>query len=135
MGKNLDYCIETHIHGDISLTMDVDCFYIDESFCQTSIINKAELLCQKYGITLKWIPKRQMALGDIGEIFRGPKIPLLAKMIDKDFGKNQGIINAALIGEASRNSLENHKSWQSLGDESDVFQYFKQLWHTVAYFG
>ena len=27
-GRNLDYCIETHVHGDISLADDIDCFYL-----------------------------------------------------------------------------------------------------------
>ena len=135
IGKNLDYCIETHIHGDISLVEDVNYFYIDESFQQTSFAEQAELLCQKYGILLNWIPKRQVAIEEIGELFRGPKIPLLAQKIDSIFGNNQGIINAALIGEASRDSIVHPEAWKALGNETELFQYFKQLWHTVAYFG
>lgn len=47
MGRNLDYCIEAHIHGDISLQEDVDCFYLDESFRHTLFADQARLLCEK----------------------------------------------------------------------------------------
>jgi len=135
LGRNLDYCIEAHIHGDISLANDVECFYLDESYQGGVIAEKAELLCQKYGITLCWIPKRQLAIEDISEFFRGEKIPLLARKIDNTFGENKGVINASLIGIASYDSLSNPINWQDIGTESEIFQYFKQLWHTVAYFG
>ena len=71
LGKNLDYCIETHIHGDVSLANDVEEF----------------------------------------------------------------IVTAALIGEASRDSLTNYEKWKDVGSVEELFGYFKQLWHTVAYFG
>ena len=135
LGRNLDYFIEVHIHGDVSLTDDVDCFHLDESYQNGIIAEKAELLCQKYGIGLSWIPKRQLAVEDIGEFFRGAKIPLLARKINNTFGNNQDVINAALIGMASCDSMSNPIAWQDIGSESEIFQYFKQLWHTVAYFG
>ena len=135
IGRNLDYCIETHIHGDISLAEDVDCFYVDESYVGTAFAKKVELLCKTYNIALRWIPKRQILINDIGELFRGPQIPKLAKRIDNLFGDNRGIVNAALIGMASCNSLESPNTWADLGNEDEIFQYFKQLWHTIAFFG
>lgn len=135
IGRNLDYCIETHIHGDVLLGKDVDSFYVDGSFQQTPLAKQAEVLCKKYGIPLKWIPKRQVEIGTIGELFRGPKIPLLAQKIDRLFGNNQSIINAALIGQASCDSLLNPEIWKDIGNETELFQYFKQLWHTIGFFG
>jgi len=135
IGRNLDYCIETHIHGDVSLAKDVDSFYIDESFRQTLFAEQAKELCRKYDIKLNWIPCRELAVDAICEFFRGPKILLLAQRIDSIFGGNQGVINAALIGEASRNSLLHSEKWYDLGSDADLFQYFKQLWHTVVFFG
>ena len=135
ISKNLDYYIETHIHGDISLENDVDSFYIDDSFQGTVFWSQAKELCQEYDIEFYRIPKRQMKVTDIGEFFRGPQIPILAQKIDRVFGKGTGTINAALIGKASRDSLVNYETWKELGTEAELFQYFKQLWHTVAYFG
>ncbi|MEN6471750.1 MAG: DUF3626 domain-containing protein [Clostridiaceae bacterium] len=135
MGKNLDYCIEAHIHGDVSLAEDVDCFYADASFRRTSFAGQAKLLCQKYGIALHWIPERRIAVDEIGSLFRGPMIPVLAKRIDGTFGNGRGMLNAALIGEASCDSSTHFDAWKDIGGEAELFQYFKQLWHTVAYFG
>lgn len=133
-GKNLDYCIETHIHGDIQLDKDIECLYIDGSFQNTLVGEQAKILCKKYGIAFCWIPKRQIDIKIIGNLFRGPKIPLLAKRIDSLFGK-QGFINAELIGQASRDSYLHPEMWADMGSEPELFQYLKQLWHTVGYFG
>ena len=134
-GRNLDYCIEAHIHGDISLADDVNCFYLDESYQNSPLAEKAVLLCKKYEIELHWIPKRQLPVEDIGGLFRGAKIPMLANEINRNIGNNQGIINAAILGMVSCDSLLNPKNWRNIGDEHEVFQYIKQLWHTTAYFG
>jgi len=135
IGRNLDYCIEAHVHGDISLENDVEIFYMDESFRDTPFEDKAELLCQKYGINFCRIPIRELNVADIGSLFRGAKIPILAKKIDCVFSNNHGVINSYLIGRASRDSIINPDKWHDIGNEDEVFQYFKQLWHTIAFFG
>jgi hypothetical protein len=135
IGRNLDYCIETHVHGDVSLKDDVESFYMDESFKETEYAKTADELCHKYGIKLEWIPRRQMEIEEIGDLFRGPMIPPLAKKIDILFGHNQGIMNAALLGKASRESELNPEKWKDIGSKFEVFQYIKQLWHTIGYFG
>ena len=122
-GRNLDYCIETHIHGDVWLKDDVDSFYMDESFQETEFAKMADELCHKYGIKLEWIPKRQIEVGEIGNLFRGPMIPLLAKKIDTLLGNNQGIMNAALLGKASRESELHPEKWKDIGTKMEVFQY------------
>jgi len=134
MGRNLDYCIETHIHGNIHLDEDIESFYVDSSFQNTLIGEQSEQLCKKYGIALFWIPKRQVNIDAIGSLFRGPKIPALAAKIDSIFGK-QGFINAELIGQASRDSYLCPEAWEDIGSEPELFQYIKQLWHTVGFFG
>jgi len=134
VGRNLDYCIETHIHGDIHLDKDIESLYVDGSFQKTLIGERAEQLCKKYGIALFWIPKRQVNIDTIGSLFRGPKIPALAERIDSLFGK-QGFINAELIGQASRDSCLHPEVWDDIGSEPELFQCLKQLWHTVGFFG
>lgn len=134
MGRNLDYCIEAHIHGDLSLQEDVAAFYMDESFAGTDIESQAEALCSRYRIELHWIPRRQLRVDAIGDLFRGPGIRPLAERVDRCFGGG-GAVNAALIGRASRDSLLFPEQWRDMGDAARLFQYFKQLWHTVGYFG
>jgi len=135
ISRNLDYYIETHIHGDVSLEGDVDSFYIDDSFQGTVFWLQAKELCKKYDIEFCRIPKRQLKVTDIREFFRGPQIPILAQKINRDFGRGAGAINAAIMGKASRDSLMHYEKWKEFGTEAELFQYFKQLWHTVAYFG
>lgn len=135
LGKNLDYCIETHVHGDIDLLTDVDSFYLDQSFKNSQIEDAAIILSGKYNIALHWIPIREITIDSIADDFRGPKMKPLAKKIDLLYGNCLGIINAALIGTASRASILNPYEWNDIGNEKKLFQYFKQLWHTVAYFG
>ncbi len=135
IGRNLDYCIEAHIHGDISLGDDVDCIYMDESFRKTIFFQQADKLCRQYGTNLKWIPERRINVDDIGELFRGPMIPVIAKRIDALFGDGRGVLNAALLGQASRDSELHPERWNEFRSEAGVFQYIKQLWHTIAYFG
>ena len=134
IGRNLDYCIETHIHGEIYLDKDIESFYVDASFQNTLIGEQAKQLCKKYGIALFWIPERQLNVDAIGSLFRGPKIPVLAAKIDSIFGK-QGFINAELIGQASRDSNLRPEVWEDMGNEPELFQFIKQLWHTVGFFG
>lgn len=135
LGRNLDYCIETHIHGDILLNNDIESLYLDESFKGTGINRYAEILCKKYHLELQWIPLRQIKIDDIRDEFRGPKIKPLAEKIDKQLGNRSGNINALLIGKASRASMVNPADWEEIGDKNQVFQYIKQLWHTTAYLG
>jgi len=135
IGKNLDDYIEAQIHGEINLINDVDCFYIDESFKNTEINGQAEILSEKYDIKLFWIPQRKIHVNNIGNEFRGSAIPILARKIISKFNIETEYINAEIIGRASRDSILNPKEWSDLGTEQELFQYMKQLWHTVAYFG
>ena len=135
LGRNLDHCIETHIHGDVSLRSDIDSLYLDESFRHTDIHKQAEALCNKYQIELFWIPERSINVSSIDDEFRGPAIPVLAKRIESHFQLSDGLINAEVIGRASRFTSQHPDAWSDIGNEQELFQYLKQLWHTVAYFG
>ena len=135
IGRNLDDCIETHIHGEVLLAEDVEALYLDGSFKDTEIHSLADALSKKYRIGLRWIPKRQIEVDSIDDEFRGPIMKPLAKKIDLRFGDGAGVIHAALIGRASRESLRQPDLWSDIGNEAELFQYFKQLWHTTAYYG
>lgn len=135
IGRNLDDCIEAHIHGDILLNSDVDCLHMDESYIGTEIEQYAEMLTNKFNIDLQWIPMRQLKIDEINDEFRGPLIKPLAMKIDRFYGNQSGIINAALIGKASRSSTIAPSLWTDIGDKDQVFQSIKQLWHTTAFYG
>ncbi len=60
--------------------------------------------------------------------------PLLAKRIALEIGKDADYINAEIIGKASRSITLFPNKWADLGNEYELFQNIKKLWHTVAYF-
>lgn len=135
VGRNLDFCIEAHVHGELSLKNDVDRLYVDGSYRNTELERQIDALCRKFEIEPVWIPERRIRMEEIPPLFRGPEIPELAKKIDAVWGRRKGIINAYLIGKASADSFRNADRWKETGDPQEVFQQMKQLWHTVAYFG
>ncbi|MHB1484127.1 MAG: DUF3626 domain-containing protein [Saccharofermentanales bacterium] len=135
LGRNLDDCIETHIHGYIDLYNDIDSFFVDESFKDSEIFKQIHFLVKKFNINLQWIPLRKVSYEDITDDFRGPMAKIIAERVINVFGDNSKYITAALIGKASRFTIINPEAWSDLGTEYDLFQNIKKLWHTVAYFG
>lgn len=135
LGRNLDFCLEAHLHGEVSLSRDVESLHLDDSYRGTEFEGQAEKLCKKYQIALVWIPKRQIWVNEIEDFFRGPKIRALAQKIDAVFGNRQGILHAYLLGKASRDCSQHLEHWHAFGDEAACFQLFKQLWHTLAFWG
>lgn len=135
LGRNLDDCVEAHIHGELSLERDAKGLYLDESYRDTEISRQAGALCRRYGLELGWIPRRRIFPDQIPQDFRGPKIPALAREIQTRFeGKRDGV-DAFLLGQASRDSMKHPENWAWLGSEKEVFQAMKQLWHAIGCFG
>lgn len=89
LGRNLDFCIETHIHGDLSLKDDIESFYIDSSFIGTDIEKMAELLAEQYAIVLHYIPKRQFPVDLIDDDWKGPLARPVAEKILTKFGNER----------------------------------------------
>ncbi len=134
LGHNLDDCIEVHLHGPLALGSDASGLFMDRSFEATPYAVLARRLAAREGLTLGWIPERRLEIGQIGDAFRGPMMRPLAEAIDRQFGQG-GYVNAARIGDASRDSLRDARKWAFLGDAHQQFQRFKQLWHYTARFG
>jgi len=138
MGRNLDICIETHIHGKLSLLEDIESFYVDEFFRSTDIGKMVETISERYDIKICYIPKRQFNISKIDdEEWKWKGVPLtrtLANRINEKFGGN-GQLNTILIGLASQDSVIHPKDWLDIGTENDLFQNFKKIWHYCAYWG
>ena len=139
MGRNLDnVCIETHIHGTLSLSEDIDILYVDEhyisSYIEEMIINTSE----RYNIKLNFIPKRRFYIDKLEDNnWKWKGVPLtrsLAERINDRFG-GDGWLNTVLIGLAAQDSVLHPENWRDIGSEFDLFQNFKKIWHYCAYFG
>ena len=153
LGRNLDFYIETHVHGDILLSKDVACLYLDGSYIGTYIEEAALALCKRYGISPRYIPKRQFPANRIDDEWKGPLARPLAKRIVNKFkdgvlqslhanyrvsysgGLSGDMLNAALLGLASQDSVINQSEWLDIGTQYDLSQNFKYLWHYIAHFG
>ena len=61
-----------------------------------------------------------MDVDSIGELLGGRK-SLLAQRIDSIFGNGQGVVNAFLIGQASRDIDLYPEKWADLGNKEDLF--------------
>ena len=135
LGRNLDYCIESHIHGELSLERDVESLWLDGSYRGTIWEQQARTLCQQYHMALEWIPARRLALERIDVLFRGPNIPAIAQRIVRLFGDGEKFIDANRIGLAAQDSICHPERWNDFGNQSEVYRSLKQLWHMVGYFG
>lgn len=128
--RNLNHYIEAQIHGDISLKEDVDLLVADPSFKKTHIGRILEQLCLKYSIQLYWHKGFALRIEEVPKDFRGPSMPSLAKLI----GQNN-VIDASIIGTAVMDLIRNPASWSECGDDKEVLQELKLLWHVLVRYG
>ncbi len=134
-GRDMCTTIEAQIHGKIDLGNDVDAVCVDEAFRHTPIERHFLLLCEKYGIDLKWIPLRRVSIAEIDEEFRGAVMKDIARRAAEEAGAIGGFIDAAIIGCAARSVAARPEKWAQFGSPPELLQRIKQLWHIVANFG
>lgn len=111
----LDDYIEAHVHGQVDLDGDVEALVLDPSHRGTSV----ESLASRLGCTVEWHGGFSLALDEMRahEDYRGPEFVRLGERIARN-----GVLDPAVIGEASRTGLHDEQS-------------LKRVWHYVARFG
>lgn len=129
-GRVLDTGVEAQVHGPIDLARDVERIVADPAFGGTPVGDSLEELSRRHAIPLEWHGGFRLAVRDVPEEFRGPAIPRLAKRIARD-----GIVDAAIIGNAQRSLRLRSDDWRDSGAPADVLQHLKQLWHVVVHQG
>lgn len=134
-GRENCHTIEAHIHGSVSLLQDVDAIHVDASFANTDIHERITRLCEKYDIRLCWIPKRHVFVEDIDDEFRGPLIKPIARRVLEELRGTGRELTAWRIGRGAQSVVHSPGKWSGFGDEKQMLQYIKQLWHIVANFG
>ena len=139
MGGNLDnICIETHIHGKLSLLEDIEGLYVDESYLTSNIGETIRNVAEHYDIELTAIPKRQFRISRLDDEnwkWKGEPIArILADRINKKYDC-RGLLNAVVIGLAAQDSTLHPEDWLDIGSAYDLFQNFKKIWHYCAYWG
>ncbi|MBC7006659.1 DUF3626 domain-containing protein [Photobacterium sp. BZF1] len=127
--RNLDHYIEAQVHGDISLTNDIESLIADSSFKDTEIGNALEQLAQTYDIELAWRPAYRLAVESVPDDFRGPDMVHLAKQVAID-----GDVTALAIGQAAQRVVDNHAGLSPVKVQAEL-QQLKLLWHVLVKFG
>ncbi|MDB5263503.1 MAG: hypothetical protein JWQ14_2786 [Adhaeribacter sp.] len=128
--RNLDFYIEAQVHGPILLERDVATLVADSSFKGTEVEKDFERISATYQIPVFWHPGFLMNTADFSFNFRGPKLPEIARRVAKN-----GIVNAFIIGCASHKILREPHLWQDLGNQEELIQLLKYLWHALIRFG
>ncbi|WP_420819434.1 DUF3626 domain-containing protein [Paenibacillus thalictri] len=128
--RNLNHFIEVQVHGDISLKDDVVILVADPSFKGTYVGKLIEQICLKYSIELFWHMGFSMQVEEVPPNFRGPTMPTLARRIAKS-----GYIDASVIGDAVNNLKRSPALWSDRGNNEEVLQELKYIWHVLVRFG
>lgn len=128
--RNLDECIEVHIHGAVNLNEDVEFLVVDSAFQNTLTGGRLIELGKAYGFDMHWSPGFFLAASKVPQNFRGPVMLPLAKFI-----ANHDILDCVAIGQAVVSLRENPSAWKEWGSFDETLQYLKQLWHVLVRFG
>jgi hypothetical protein len=131
MGRVLDTAIEAQVHGPIELQQDVELLVADPAFAETHTAMVLREVAQQYGIPLRWHAGFQLQAQAVPGDFRGPAVARLARRIARE----DGILDAAVIGTAEASLRQEPASWREWGSEADVLQLLKQLWHVMVHYG
>ncbi|MCP3883323.1 MAG: DUF3626 domain-containing protein [Sulfitobacter sp.] len=129
-GRELDWYIETQIHGGVDLSTDVDTIVADPSFQGTHVEGDLGRAAERFGFELDWHQGSELAVTDTPGDFRGPTMPALARYVADD----RGVVDAAAIGRAAASITPHPPLPEGDPDESDT-QQLKYLWHTVLAHG
>ncbi len=124
--RAFDTYVETHVHGPLDLSRDVESVVMDPSFRDTlaeAVLRKA---AARFGFSLQWHSGYRMAADEFRAEFRGPTIPPLAAYVQREFGKDQAL-DAAVIGRAAVSVVKEPERWRTWGPPGEVLQYIKYL--------
>jgi hypothetical protein len=128
--RNLNHYIEAQVHGEIRLNRDVETLVSDPSFDRVEIGKVLDAVCSQNGIKRFRHRGFRLSVKNVPDNFRGPNMRSLAERIALD-----GYVDASLIGEAVMDLHMNPDSWLDRGEEKNVLQELKLLWHCLVKYG
>ncbi|WP_243639925.1 DUF3626 domain-containing protein [Micromonospora sp. MW-13] len=133
--RALDDYVEAQIHGEISLSRDVDALVLDPSFDGTEVGRLLTDLAARHGWALRWHAGFELPVDGIDPEFRGPDIPLVAARIHAELARPGEPVDAALVGRAAGSVATEPDRWAGRGSLPVTGQHLKQLWHVLVRFG
>jgi hypothetical protein len=121
-GRAMDDYVEAHIHGGLTLRDDVTAVVADPSFRGTA----TEAQLRSLGPPLRWAPGFRLPATDFPAGLRGPAVPPLALAL------GEPVIDAAVVGRATRSAVHHPGAWARFGDPAGVLQLLKYVWHILV---
>jgi Protein of unknown function (DUF3626) len=131
-GRSLDEYVEVQVHGDVRLDTDLDALVADPSFRNGPVGGALAELAGRCRIPLLWHPGFRLAADQVPDDFRGPVMPGLARRVQREFALPGRLLDVELIGRAAASVNREPHRWAGLGDQAEVLQYLKQLWHVLV---
>lgn len=130
VARALDSYIEAQVHADIDLTTDVEALVIDPAFEGTATGERLHECAARFAIALRCHPGFVLAVRDVPDDFRGPRMVPLARRIA--MGDQ---LDASVLGYAAASLHREPEIWKDWGTVDEALQHIKQLWHVLVRFG
>ena len=130
VARALDSYIEAQVHSDIDLAADIEALVIDPAFEGTPTGERLHESAARYGFALRRHPGFVLAVQDVPDDFRGPRMVPLAKRVALG-----GQLDASVLGYAAASLHREPETWEDWGTFDEALQHIKQLWHVLVRFG
>ena len=130
VSHNLDHYVEAQVHGEVSISEDMDALVVDASFRDSTWQPVLSAFCQQYDLQLIWSPALRLAVDQVPRDYRGSLMPTLARLVSA-----QDCLTAVDIGRAAADfACGKHPSGLKLSP-LELAQQLKLLWHVLLRFG
>jgi hypothetical protein len=130
MSRALDDYIEAQVHGPIVLAEDAEAVVVDPSFRGTEV----GAMLAATGVPVEWHLGYVLTADDVPDDFRTPETPKFARYV-ADRCDTGGRIDAEIIGRAAASIVRSPATWDRWGDQDELLQLVKYVWHTLVAFG
>jgi len=129
-GRALDDYIEAQVHGALTLQM-VEALIIDPSFTRSPVFEDMAQAASAYGFEIVEHAGFVLEPEDVPGELRGAHIPEFARWVAERFAGGGGL-DAETIGRAAVDIVRHPEAWEEWGDQADVLQWVKYVWHILV---
>ncbi|MDE9366233.1 DUF3626 domain-containing protein [Luteipulveratus sp. YIM 133132] len=131
----LDRYIEAQIHRAVLVATDVAALVADPSFRETGVGNDLARLSARHGVPIVWHHGYVLDPDTLDPQFRTELSPVLAQDVHDRLARPGQRLDAELVGRAVQDVLRSPRDWAAYGDEVQVLQELKYLWHHLVELG
>lgn len=130
----LDGYVEAQLHGPVVLLDDVAVLVADPSFRGVQVGADLAALATRHQLDLQWHNGR-LDPNVLDPEFRTATSPVIAVDLHTRLARPGQRLDPELIGRAARDVVANPSKWVMYGEQGQVLQELKYLWHHLVAFG